>query len=81
MAISSTTFTQRIDRISKHQNGRQAVESFSSPRNQGTSPRRARLNTPFYVGVGILTCGTAYAWLATRGAPQWAERVIEWAFG
>ena len=71
MAISTTTFAERIGRIETHQNGRHAAETRSSPRKRAKKPRRARFTFLFFFGVGILTGGSAYAWVVTRADPQW----------
>ena len=81
MAISTTTFAERIGRIEKHQSGRQAVETCSSPRKSAARSRRARFTFPFFFGVGILTGGSAYAWVVTRADPQWVLVLTDWTTG
>ena len=72
MAISTTTFEERLERINKRQNevGRRAKQRRSF---------RTRLFTfPFMVGFGILTGGTAYAWAATQPDLSIALSDMQW---
>ena len=63
MAISTTTFEQRIGRIDK-------VQPETATKGKRRGARRsvlARLCTvPSLTGIGILAGGTAYAWNATQ---------------
>lgn len=69
MAVSQTTFDQRLSRINKGQTVDVAAKvGTQKPRR---SWRARCLTFPFFVGVGILTGGTAYAWAATRPEMQW----------
>ncbi|MBM1631603.1 hypothetical protein JQV27_02045 [Sulfitobacter mediterraneus] len=81
MAISTTTFAERIGRIEKHQSGRLTVETCSSPQLSAGKTRRTRFTFPFFFGVGILTGGSAYAWVVTRADPQWVMVLTTWTNG
>lgn len=69
MAISHTTFDQRLARINK---GQTTDVAAKVGRSKSRRPMRARcLTFPFLVGVGILTGGTAYAFAAVQPEMQW----------
>ena len=64
VAISTTTFEERLARISKGETGNPAVKV---ERRKARRSFGARLMTfPCLVGLGILSGGTAYAWVATN---------------
>ncbi len=64
MAISQTTFDQRLNRIEKGQTVDVAAKIGKITKRPSL---RARCTTiPFLTGVGILTGGTGYAWVETR---------------
>ena len=66
MAVSQTSFDERISRINKSQNG----SVFGKGKKSGRS-KSAKFTFPFFVGVGILTGGSAYAWAAQVPEYQW----------
>ncbi len=66
MAISQTSFDQRIKRI----NGGQTMTA-SNARNTRRSLRARLLTVPALTGIFILTGGTAYAFAATKPEMQW----------
>lgn len=69
MAVSNTTFEQRLSRIN---NGQTDDVAAKVGRKKNRRPMRARcLTFPFFVGLGILTGGTAYAFAATQSEFQW----------
>jgi hypothetical protein len=69
MAVSSTSFEERLARINKGQTVDKAAILGSSKTRR---PFRARcLTFPFMVGVGILTGGTAYAFAISPAEMQW----------
>ncbi len=64
MAISQTTFDQRLTRILK---GETVDVAAKVGKTKKRIPLRVRCTTvPFLTGVGILTGGTGYAWVETR---------------
>lgn len=69
MAISTTTFEERLARI----NSGQTVDMAAKVgRSKTRRPLRTRcLTFPFMVGVGILAGGAAYAFAATQQDMQW----------
>ncbi len=69
MAISSTTFEERLARI----NNGQTVDTASMVGRAKTrrSFRARCLTFPFMVGVGILTAGTAYAFTVSPVEIEW----------
>lgn len=69
MAVSTTTFEERLARI----NGGQTVDVAAKVGRTATHrPFRARMLTfPFMVGVGILTGGAAYALAYTPTEITW----------
>ncbi len=70
MAVSTTTFEERLARI----NNGQTVDRAATVGRRSTASRpfRARMLTfPFLVGVGILTGGTAYAFAAVQPEMSW----------
>ncbi|MEP5732356.1 MAG: hypothetical protein ABJL67_23655 [Sulfitobacter sp.] len=69
MAISQTTFEQRISRINKGQTEDSASKGVRA--KKGRSFKARCFTFPFLVGVGILTGGAAYAWAATTPEMQW----------
>lgn len=69
MAVSHTSFDERIARINKAQNG-SALGVSKKSRGRGGA-KSSIFTFPFLVGVGILTGGTAYAWAATKPEYQW----------
>ncbi len=72
MAISQTTFEQRVTRINKGQTVDMSAKVGGKKRKKNHRPLRARCFTfPFFVGVGILTGGAAYAFAATQPEVQW----------
>ncbi|MFK7835443.1 MAG: hypothetical protein AB8B60_04425 [Sulfitobacter sp.] len=71
MAISSTSFDQRIARINKGETQDNAAKVGRGRSKQGRSIRARCFTFPFFVGVGILTGGTAYAFAATQPEMQW----------
>ena len=64
MAVSTTTFEERIARIEKGQTGNPAVASVRRKSRRSLGARM--LSFPFLVGASILSGGTAYAWAATQ---------------
>lgn len=64
MAISTTTFEERISRI-------EAQHAKQWEKTPGRKRRRGILTFPFLVGTGTLTCGTAYAYASTLPDMQW----------
>ncbi len=69
MAISQTSFDQRLSRINSGQTTDVAAEVGQ---NKSRRSIRARcLTFPFMLGVGILTGGTAYAFAAAQPEMQW----------
>ncbi|KHA51770.1 hypothetical protein [Sulfitobacter geojensis] len=69
MAISSTTFEERLARINNGQTVDQAAILGTSKTRR--SFRARCLTFPFMVGVGILTGGTAYAFATSPADMQW----------
>jgi len=69
MAISSTTFEERLARINNGQTVDQA-SILANPTTPRYFPPR-RLTFPFMVGVGILTGGTANAFATSPADMQW----------
>ncbi|MEM7520223.1 MAG: hypothetical protein AAF307_04220 [Pseudomonadota bacterium] len=70
MAVSTTTFEQRLARINKGQTVDVAAQVGRS--SAAKARVKARIMTfPFLVGVGILTGGTAYAWASVQPEMQW----------
>ncbi len=68
MAISQTTFDQRLSRINKTANG----STFGlTHKSRKAGSKGSKFTFPFFVGVGILTGGTAYAWAAQAPEYQW----------
>lgn len=74
MAISTTTFEQRLARI----NAGQTVDvSAQVGHNKKRRQMRTRMFTfPFFVGIGILTGGTAYAFASTQPEMQWVIALV-----
>lgn len=68
MAISTTTFEQRIQRIA---DGQAVDNSQKALKNRAKASRKPKLTFPFLVGLGILTGGAAYAFAATGTEYQW----------
>ena len=69
MAVSTTTFEERLARINK---GQTVDRAATVGRAKTSRPFRARMLTfPFMVGVGILTGGTAYAFAAVQPEMSW----------
>tara|TARA_R110002072_G_scaffold22400_25_gene78567 strand:+ start:8424 stop:8666 length:243 start_codon:yes stop_codon:yes gene_type:complete len=74
MAVSQTSFDERISRINKAQNGSafgMAKKSRGKKPQHRARSKSAKFTFPFFVGVGILTGGAAYAWAATTPKYQW----------
>ena len=76
MAVSHTSFDQRLQRINKAPNataycGPTASELKKAVVRSKSKSKSAKFTFPFFVGVGILTGGTAYAWSATSSEYQW----------
>ena len=74
MAVSHTSFEERLQRISKAPNAtafRGPTESELKKAVIRPKSQSAKFTVPFFVGVGILTGGTAYAWAATSTEYQW----------
>lgn len=68
MAISTTTFEERISRIeTRHE------ERWGKPKRR----RGSRITFPFFVGAGILMGGTAYAFAATATELQWLAALAQ----
>jgi hypothetical protein len=67
MAVSQTSFEDRLSRINKTQNG----SVFGVAKKSGGRSKSAKFTFPFFVGVGILTGGSAYAWAAQIPEYQW----------
>jgi len=67
MAVSQTSFDERISRINQSQNG----SAFGKSKKSGDRSKSAKFTFPFFVGVGILTGGSAYAWAAQVPEYQW----------
>lgn len=70
MAISQTTFDQRLTRILSGQTVDAAAKVGRSKKRRSLKARC--LTMPFITGVSILTGGTGYAWVETR------PRDVEW---
>mgnify|MGYP003624437848 CR=1 FL=1 len=68
MAISSTTFEQRIQRIADGQAIDRAATASKKP---AKASRKPKLTFPFLLGLGILMGGAAYAFAATGTEYQW----------
>ncbi|MCX7560808.1 hypothetical protein OS190_14620 [Sulfitobacter sp. F26204] len=69
MAISQTTFEERLARINNAQTGGVAAKISGKKQRR---PLRARcLTFPFFVGLGILTGGAAYAFVSSQQEIQW----------
>ncbi|MGC1503535.1 MAG: hypothetical protein WA782_05280 [Sulfitobacter sp.] len=69
MAVSSTSFEERLARIN---NGKTANNTSIGGHSRSRRTFRARcLTFPFIVGVGILTAGTAYAFAASPAEINW----------
>ena len=69
MAISQTTFDQRLSRINKGLTEDSAAKIGYQKKRR---PMRARcLTFPFFVGFGILTGGAAYAFASNQSDMQW----------
>ena len=69
MAISQTTFEERLSRIN---NGQTVDSAAKIGQKKKRRPMRSRCYTfPFFVGVGILTGGAAYAFATTQQEVQW----------
>ncbi|MGJ5620066.1 hypothetical protein [Sulfitobacter sp. MF3-043] len=69
MAVSTTTFEQRIARINKAQ---EVTFTGVAKKSGGRARSKSSIFTfPFFVGVTILTGGAAYAWAATTPEYQW----------
>ncbi|NNK15456.1 MAG: hypothetical protein HKP51_00975 [Sulfitobacter sp.] len=76
MAISKATFEERLARIN---NGQSVDQAAIVGRPKKRRSIRARCFTfPFMVGVGILTGGTAYAWVATQPDLNLALSELQW---
>ncbi len=69
MAVSQTSFEQRLARINKGQTVDAAAKVGRG--NVKRSLKARCLTFPFMLGVGILTGGSAYAWVATKPEVQW----------
>ena len=68
MAISSTTFEQRIQRIAEGQ----AIDRAATATNKSARAyRKPKLTFPLLLGLGILMGGAAYAFSATGTEYQW----------
>lgn len=64
MAISKTTFEERIARINQEE--AEVVTAVRTRRKQRRSLAARLLTFPSLVGISILTGGAAYAWAATQ---------------
>lgn len=64
MAISQTTFEQRVNRINKGKTVDAAAKVGLNAKGRRTLRTRC-FTFPFFVGVGILTGGAAYAFAST----------------
>ena len=70
MPISHTTFEERLARIAKGETEDVAAK-VGKPKRKRRSFRARLFTFPCLVGIGILTGGTAYAWVATdQGMPD-----------
>ncbi|MEW9921978.1 hypothetical protein AB2B41_20420 [Marimonas sp. MJW-29] len=76
MAISSTTFEQRIARINKVEAAESEVHQTRSKQRRSLAARC--LTFPFIVGVSILSGGAAYAWAATQDEIPVALMDLQW---
>ncbi|KIN60629.1 hypothetical protein Z945_1604 [Sulfitobacter noctilucae] len=69
MAVSTTTFEERLSRIN---NGQTVDAAAKVGRTKNRRSFRARMLTfPCLVGVGILTGGAAYAFASVQPEMQW----------
>ena len=64
MAISTTTFEERLARIDKGQTGNPAAKGRRRKSRRSLGARLFSFHC--LVGLGILSGGTAYAWVATQ---------------
>lgn len=74
MAVSQTSFEQRLKRINRAPNATALCGPTASELKKAVArpkSKNAKFTFPFFVGVGILTGGTAYAWAATSTEYQW----------
>ncbi|NNE51925.1 MAG: hypothetical protein HKN30_05930 [Sulfitobacter sp.] len=68
MAISTTSFEERVTRIeARHE------ERFGQPKRR----RGSRITFPFFAGIGIVMGGTAYAFAATTNEIQWILAIAQ----
>ncbi|SDF81454.1 hypothetical protein [Sulfitobacter delicatus] len=73
MAISTTTFEERLNRIET----RAAKADKAHRRRRRAQPRPGRLIG--FVAAGMLIGGTAFAWDGTTPPYEWALPSLEWA--
>ncbi|KIN64155.1 hypothetical protein Z946_3042 [Sulfitobacter noctilucicola] len=77
MPKSQTSFDERIKRINR---GQTCDSSATVGKTKHRRPLRARMLTfPFFVGVGILTGGTAYAFASVQPDMQWVALLADQA--
>lgn len=68
MAVSTTTFEERIQRIAAGQ----TVDQTALPgRKTRRTSRKSKLSLSVLLGLGLLTGGAAYAYAATGGDYHW----------
>lgn len=70
MAVSTTTFQERLARIESG-TAPNTIAAAGKAKRRAARPKRNPFTFPFFVGLGILTGGTAYAWVATVPEYQW----------
>ena len=74
MPVSKTSFAERRSRIE----AREAIQSHAmmGKRKRRRSLRERMLTLPCLVGLGILTGGPAYAWVATSNELHWIRQLL-----
>lgn len=68
MAVSTTTFEERVQRIAAGQTAGAAALAGKKTRRKS---RKSKGSLPVLVGLGVLTAGAAYAYAATGGNYHW----------